>query len=83
MNHNEELTDLMQQEINREQQPGIREKTLTAGLIKAMAIIKAYHEQNVYEYEYSVDGLRWQKLKNKNNLSLLLDMGFIVKRIKL
>lgn len=83
MDCTKELSDLMQQEINQEQQPAIREKKLTPGLVKALAIIKNYTEANNYRYEYSVDGLRWQKLKNKANLSLLLDMGFMVKRIKI
>lgn len=81
-NSNEELSALMQQEIDNEQKPEVRIKKLTPGLMRAIEIIKAYNEANNFDYEYSVDGLRWYKVLKKGSLPTIVELGMHIRRVK-
>lgn len=53
----------------------------TAGLLTAIEIISEERSKNTGEIEYSLDGLTWKPISNKN-VFMLLELGFAIRRKK-
>lgn len=80
MNDLTQLSKIMQQAIDMEQQGANREKLLTAGLQKAIIIIHQYQAQSICNYEYQPAPGVWIEITNKETIKKLEELGFFIRR---
>jgi hypothetical protein len=80
MNNLTPLITMMQNAIEIEQQPANREKPLTPGLKKAIAIIQEYQAQSNCTYEYQPAPGVWIEVNDNEAIKKLEELGLFIRR---